>query len=387
MISKRCVLSVAALLVAGTAARAQEPVEYVRICDAFGAGFFYIPGTDTCLKVGGYVRAESHWVDGDPDLGSAFDNWTTRARGNMDLDSRTETDIGLVRTYISLQMTVGPTFGDDVDSSTDAGYDGTEPELAEAYVQISQDWSTFTAGHLASFFDFFGSHGYGTRLIIDDNTGEQTLFAWTLAPPSTPGLSFTLSAEDPSSGGRRVSGADDYEGQEAPDGVANIRYEGDWGSAQVMGVAHHIHDVNGDGVGFAAGAGLSIALPGEWAFDAQGGYSEGALLYITTDPGGVGDFEGPTGDDTNGAWVLRGGFTGPVAENISVWLDGSYTHAEQQTAGVLEYDFWAVQIGAAWEPADGLTMGPEFAYNSLEYDVGGTDQDAWGLMWRIERAF
>ena len=31
-----------------------EPAEqYVRICDAFGAGFFYIPGTDTCLSSAG----------------------------------------------------------------------------------------------------------------------------------------------------------------------------------------------------------------------------------------------------------------------------------------------------------------------------------------------
>jgi hypothetical protein len=33
-----------------------EPVEYVRVCDAYGAGFFYIPGTETCLKISGYVR-------------------------------------------------------------------------------------------------------------------------------------------------------------------------------------------------------------------------------------------------------------------------------------------------------------------------------------------
>ena len=35
----------------GTHARAQ-PVEYVRICDAYGSGFYYIPGTETCLKIG-----------------------------------------------------------------------------------------------------------------------------------------------------------------------------------------------------------------------------------------------------------------------------------------------------------------------------------------------
>ena len=56
----------AAALVAVSGARAAdavvvaepEPVEYVRICDAYGAGFFYIPGTETCLKVSGYVRAD-----------------------------------------------------------------------------------------------------------------------------------------------------------------------------------------------------------------------------------------------------------------------------------------------------------------------------------------
>ncbi len=53
----------AAILAAGTGAQAAdlptaEPVEYVRICDAFGTGYFYIPGTDTCLRIGGRVRAE-----------------------------------------------------------------------------------------------------------------------------------------------------------------------------------------------------------------------------------------------------------------------------------------------------------------------------------------
>lgn len=36
-----------------------KPVEYVKICPAFGAGFYYIPGTDICLRVGGYVFAEA----------------------------------------------------------------------------------------------------------------------------------------------------------------------------------------------------------------------------------------------------------------------------------------------------------------------------------------
>lgn len=37
-----------------------QPVEYVRICDAYGAGWFYIPGTEQCLKAAtGEIRFET----------------------------------------------------------------------------------------------------------------------------------------------------------------------------------------------------------------------------------------------------------------------------------------------------------------------------------------
>lgn len=37
---------------------AADPVEYVKICDAYGGGYFFIPGSsDTCLRISGYVRA------------------------------------------------------------------------------------------------------------------------------------------------------------------------------------------------------------------------------------------------------------------------------------------------------------------------------------------
>ena len=42
-----------------------EPVEYVKICDTYGKGFFYIPGTDTCLKIGGFVRFDQRVDFGD----------------------------------------------------------------------------------------------------------------------------------------------------------------------------------------------------------------------------------------------------------------------------------------------------------------------------------
>src|SRR5450432_1621065 len=38
-----------------------KPVEYVKICSLYGAGFYYIPGTDMCIKVGGYVRTQAEY--------------------------------------------------------------------------------------------------------------------------------------------------------------------------------------------------------------------------------------------------------------------------------------------------------------------------------------
>ena len=52
-------LTVAGAQAADLPTRKAAPVAYVRICDAYGAGFFYIPGTDTCLKVGGLALFEA----------------------------------------------------------------------------------------------------------------------------------------------------------------------------------------------------------------------------------------------------------------------------------------------------------------------------------------
>ena len=36
----------------------------MRICSLYGAGFFYIPGTDTCIKLGGYLRVDTTFNGG-----------------------------------------------------------------------------------------------------------------------------------------------------------------------------------------------------------------------------------------------------------------------------------------------------------------------------------
>ena len=70
---KSLLLGSAAGLVAVAGAQAADlpvkakPVEYVKVCSIYGAGFFYIPGTDTCIKIGGWVRAEYAFHEEDRD--------------------------------------------------------------------------------------------------------------------------------------------------------------------------------------------------------------------------------------------------------------------------------------------------------------------------------
>src|ERR1041384_4306197 len=51
-------MSIAGAYAADLPVAKAAPVEYVRVCSTYGAGFFYIPGTDTCLRVSGRVRAD-----------------------------------------------------------------------------------------------------------------------------------------------------------------------------------------------------------------------------------------------------------------------------------------------------------------------------------------
>src|SRR5215468_4263029 len=86
-----------------------KAVEYVRVCSLYGAGFFYIPGTDTCIKLGGYLRVDATFNGGiynqpawNGDLGQGNryrDYFATRSRLALTVDTRTATEYGVVRTF------------------------------------------------------------------------------------------------------------------------------------------------------------------------------------------------------------------------------------------------------------------------------------------------
>ena len=248
--------------------------------------------------------------------------------------------------------------------------------------------------------------------------------------------------EDPLSSGRRINpstnffdlnaepddlsvGAlDNYEGQEAPDLVANIRVDQGWGSAQIMGMVGQIHDKegfddrrlerddapdiffrgegdeDGDALRWAVGAGLNANLPFfGLGFNSQVSYSEGAVGYVSGDPisrgyfGGreSGDFIGPDADETlTTAWSARAGISGDFTETWGFLIDGSYTEIDtdsdringrrrvvggegaRENVGVeidgLDYDMWGVVGTITYTPVAGLLFGWEVGYNRLDID-------------------
>ena len=223
--SHRLLLASAAVLIAAGGARAADlparkaaPVEYVRICDAFGTGFFYIPGTDTCLRVSGQIRGEYTVRGGAPtDNFASFsenqarqvyrrDLSSIRARGYLNADARTQTAYGTLRTFGSYRLQVDATApgpfggrgssvsGDPRSISTGAfqglNPNGTQTTLDKGFIQFAG----LTAGRAQSFFDFDAqSYELLTNTVANSNQVTE-LLAYTATFGG--GFSGTLSVED-----------------------------------------------------------------------------------------------------------------------------------------------------------------------------------------------
>src|SRR5207302_9528097 len=206
---KSLLLGTAAGLVAVAGAQAADmpvkaaAVQYVKICSLYGDGFYYIPGTDTCLKLGGYLRMQAEYnmgngavavgTDATEDAQARFTRDTTndvnyRVRALMSWDVRQQTEYGPLRTYIR--------FGAEVTTPPVSGAGTTpRPYWDRAFLQFAG----FTVGRALSFFDLFylfGNYTYiSVRVQGDTNRTGQNLWAYTADLGS--GLSATLSLEDP----------------------------------------------------------------------------------------------------------------------------------------------------------------------------------------------
>ncbi|MFK0383423.1 porin [Agrobacterium sp. NPDC090273] len=107
-----------------------EPMEYVRVCDAFGTGFFYIPGTETCLKFGGYVRFQT-------DFGrnkSGTSDWDSFTRAQFEIDTRTDTELGALRGFIGFRGNADSGVGSSTASSS--GNLGSGVFVDQAFIEL-----------------------------------------------------------------------------------------------------------------------------------------------------------------------------------------------------------------------------------------------------------
>lgn len=275
------------------ATKAQQA--YMKACTAQGEGFFYIPGTDTCIRIGGYLWAEGYY-NTYTDYPTMNDKTYSIATAGVIWDTRTQTEYGTLRSYMEMRFRWRT-----ADPWSD-GPNGSELEVWNAYIQ----WAGFTFGHAQSFFDFYANAnvlGTDPGTIGDDV--RINLLAYTAEFGQ--GFSATVSLED---AGNRNSGVlaqnptlpvvyDNYQaGQYLPDIVGNVKYEGTWGSAQLSGALHQTNSITifnqftaEDTWGYALQAGIMFNLPflGEGdTFYLQSAYADGAVSYLgLQDPSGM----------------------------------------------------------------------------------------------------
>ncbi len=149
-------------------AAAPEPMEYVKVCDAFGTGYFYIPGTETCLKISGLVRAELDYSNkplfsdrtaataGITNPGYKWSSYTG-SQFRLFIDAKNSTEVGTVYSSIQIRAYNGQVAGSGI--NTGSTYNGGY--RAYFYAGIDAGAVGFEAGSYDSYWHrFFGYGGF-----------------------------------------------------------------------------------------------------------------------------------------------------------------------------------------------------------------------------------
>jgi porin-like protein len=322
---KSLILGSAAGLLAMSGAQAADlpvkakAVEYVRICSLYGAGFFYIPGTDTCIKLGGYVRIDTTFnggIYGQPawsgDLGQGNryrDYFSSRSRMALTVDTRTATEYGVVRTFGQADFqfnNIGNgnpagTVTSTLPAGINNGYLSTAGGGYVAVEMVFIQFAGFTFGKSASAYatPWHGYPGNNNSFLLgghDTVTGVNNI---QYTAQFGNGVSGTIGLDDPtvfnrtsaynlSVGLPAVLGTTSaYGGTHAPDVVGNIRVDQAWGLFQISAAAHLVN---------ASYNVLTAATSAPTAFseisghpDDKWGGSVMAALQIKNIPTGAGD--------------------------------------------------------------------------------------------------
>ncbi len=368
---KSLLIGSAAALVAVSGARAAdavvvaepEPVEYVRVCDAYGAGFFYIPGTETCLKISGYVRYDAKGGDDVYSGGNVGakgnETWYKRTRGEVRFDARSETELGTLRSYIQGRFQ----YSNGVD---DGG-------------SLPQAWIELGGFRIGAADELFGSWtGYAGNVINDDvinyQSGESNQVSYTFTGGN--GFSAMIGAEQGSDNVTGLGGnyvIEDY----MPHVLAGAKFEQGWGGVSaVVGYDSNVEE-------FAGKIRLDVKFNEMFSAFLMGGYQSGYDNNFDPDTGAV-DL-----DDRNwfgtweGDWAAWGGITAKVTDKASINAQAAWE----------DEGTYALALNVAYELVPGFTITPEINYTKFDgareaasIDNGG-DDDAFGGMIRFQRNF
>jgi hypothetical protein len=387
--------AVAGAQAADLLAKKAAAVEYVRVCSTYGAGFFYIPGTETCLRVSGRVRAEYLYLE--PNL-RTDDSIGFRTRGRVQLDARTGTAYGLLRTFVRFEITrnTGAYTGGTISQS---------PNVDQAFIQFGG----LTAGRAVSFFDNtdLPAEHFGTLRFSD--APNVNLLAYTFSFGN--GFSASLALEEGREAGFGIDGfAYDDAGQTLPDLVGNLKYAGTWGSAQLSGALHQLRtdtlvgtEYPDSELGWSVSAQGHVNLPMLGAGDAlwlAATYADGALGYLGFDSEigagstarGVVDAFIVDGDiETGRGWSIAGGLNHFWTPTVRQAVFGSYARVEYGSDVAPGFDFteWRAGTNVIWSPVSGLDIGVEALYANVDPrgPSFGEDNDTWEGRVRIQRDF
>jgi len=399
--------SAAAILAVTGAQAADPPVEvwdYVRICDAYGTKYYYIPGTETCLRIGGYTQWRAAYTHND-DRGRGFnlnanDNQTDfdmLGRARLWLDAREETEWGTLRAYMEFE-------------ANDAG----SLNMRHAYLQILG----FTAGHTDTTMNFGtgGGPNYGT-ISGDGGVSRNQLIRYEV--PFGNGFSVAVAAEESDNtdgtsgivggitgGGAAINVAG---GDDVPDVAGRLRVDQGWGSAQLSGIIRDVQESLGaedSEVGYAVRAGLKLNLN----FLPNGGTIGGMFTYTSGASNWAADYAPDAYIDATGdlelieTWSARGALEVGVTPTLSAGVFGGYTTVLDiedpiRLLGVNGFrhteTWWNVGMAATWSPINNLDIGLDVIYDHEEdavYDLANDaidedSEDVWRVIVGATRTF
>ena len=358
MTIKSFLLGSAAALVAVTGARAAdavvvaepEAVEYVRVCDTYGKGFFYIPGTETCLKIGGYLRYDAKGGD-NVYKGGEFGTWQKKTRATLRFDARTETELGTLRS--------------DIETRFQYNNGANDTSIPNAYIELGG----FRIGVADEIFGSFT--GYAGNVINDDVINYQSDHSNQVSYTFNAGNGFSamIGAEQGESVGNNYYSYDYRIDDYMPHVLAGAKYEQSWG--KISGIVGYDSKVEE----WAGKLRLDVKFTDTVSAWVMGGYQSN---YDDAPLGRRNWFGTWEGD-----YAIWGGLAAKVSDKATINAQLAY-ESEGTLAGALN---------VAYEIVPGFTITPEFNYTKFDgarkdYSLahGGND-DAFGGAIRFQRNF